>query len=219
MYLNTITIVLPNYNSQKYLEETLNSIITQNYKDWNLQIIDDNSNDETLKILRRFENNKNINITYLKKNMGAGYCRNLAIEKSNSKYIAFIDSDDIWEKDKLSSQIKFMEQNNIKFSYTSYCALNEKTGKKTLIVPPKKFNYRSFIKNTSIATSTMIIAREIVTNIKFSETEICEDYFFKCLLLKKVGFAFALNTVLTKYKSEKVLFKVISLKIYIGFGK
>ena len=67
MYLNTITIVLPNYNSQKYLEETLNSIITQNYKDWNLQIIDDNSNDETLKILRRFENNKNINITYLKK--------------------------------------------------------------------------------------------------------------------------------------------------------
>ena len=98
MSSNMITIVLPNFNSEKYLNETLESIISQSYQNWNLKIVDDNSNIETLKILEKYENIKNIEITYLKKNMGAGYCRNLAIKNTNSKYIAFIDSDDIWEK-------------------------------------------------------------------------------------------------------------------------
>ena len=124
MSFNTVSIILPNYNSHKYLTETLNSIISQDFKDWNLRIIDDNSNIETIQILKKFTNHKNINITYLKKNMGAGYCRNLAIKKTNSKYLAFIDSDDVWERNKLSSQINFMETINIKFSYTSYYAFS-----------------------------------------------------------------------------------------------
>ena len=78
---NTITIVLPNYNSDKYLEITLRSIFNQSFKDWNLQIIDDNSNEETLKILQKYEQKKNVKITYLKKNMGAGYCRNHSYRK------------------------------------------------------------------------------------------------------------------------------------------
>ena len=185
MSLNIITIILPNYNSEKYLDDTLKSIISQSYKDWNLKIVDDNSNIETLNILKKYENEKNFEITYLKNNMGAGYCRNLAIKNTNSKYIAFIDSDDIWEKNKLLNQLNFMEKNNFQFTYTSYRTFNGINGKENFINPPKLFNYKKFIKNTSIATSTMMILRESINDIRFSDTKICEDYFFKCALLKK----------------------------------
>ena len=203
MSLNIITIILPNYNSEKYLDDTLKSIISQSYKDWNLKIVDDNSNIKTLNILKRYENEKNFEITYLKNNMGAGYCRNLAIKNTNSKYIAFIDSDDIWEKNKLLNQLNFMEKNNFQFTYTSYRTFNEINGKENFINPPKLFNYKKFIKNTSIATSTMMILRESINDIRFSDTKICEDYFFKCALLKKIGSANLLDQILTRYRIRK----------------
>ena len=140
MSLNIITIILPNYNSEKYLDDTLKSIISQSYKDWNLKIVDDNSNIKTLNILKRYENEKNFEITYFKNNMGAGYCRNLAIKNTNSKYIAFIDSDDIWEKNKLLNQLNFMEKNNFMFTFTSYSPFKSINGKKIFkkkIIPNK----------------------------------------------------------------------------------
>ena len=115
-----VDIILPNYNSSSYLEETLNSVINQSFNNWNLKIIDDNSDKKTKDILRNYSNKKNIEIVWLKKNKGAGFCRNLALRKSKSKYIAFIDSDDIWDRDKLKKQISFMEKNNFNFTYTNY---------------------------------------------------------------------------------------------------
>ena len=200
MATSKVSIILPNYNSSEYLEETLKSIIGQSYEDWNLYIIDDNSNIETLKVLKKYENTKKIKIIYSKENKGAGYCRNLGIKYSYSQYLAFIDSDDLWMKDKLHEQINFMEKNNIKFSYTAYSAFNEKNERERSVYPPKQFNYQDFIKNTSIATSTMIIAREILDNIEFSDTKICEDYFFKCKILKKVKFAHCIRKYLTRYR-------------------
>ena len=119
MATDKVSIILPNYNSSEYLEETLKSIIGQTYEDWNLYIIDDNSNIETLKVLKKYENTKKIKIIYLKENKGAGHCRNLGIKQSHSQYLAFIDSDDLWMKDKLHEQISFMEKNDCKFSYWS----------------------------------------------------------------------------------------------------
>ena len=106
-----VDIILPNYNSAKYLSETIDSIINQTFKNWKLIIIDDNSNIETHKILENYTSYPNINIIRLKKNKKAGFCRNLAIRNSKSDYIAFIDSDDIWEKEKLSKQLNFMIKN------------------------------------------------------------------------------------------------------------
>ena len=106
-----VDIILPNFNSHEYLESTLKSIISQNYKYWRLFIIDDSSNHKTRKILKRYLKYKKIKIIFLKKNKGAGYCRNLALSLCKSKYIAFIDSDDLWSKNKLHQQIKFMSKN------------------------------------------------------------------------------------------------------------
>ena len=195
-----IDIILPNYNSHKFISETINSIINQSYFNWNLTIVDDHSNKKTKDILKKFSKNKKIKIYWLKKNQGAGFCRNYALKKTKSPYIAFIDSDDIWKRDKLKSQINFMLKKKYLFSYTYYETFGEK---KRSIKTPLSFDYPHFVHNTSIATSTMMVKRSKIQNIKFSKTKICEDYYFKCKLLKKVKYAFCLNKFLTKYRVRK----------------
>ena len=93
-----VSIILPNYNSSKTIVDTINSILLQTYKNWELIIVDDCSDKKTKNILSKYKNIKKIKIFYLKKNKGTAYCRNLAIKKSKSYYLAFIDSDDTWEK-------------------------------------------------------------------------------------------------------------------------
>ena len=215
-----VDIILPNYNSFPYIEETINSIINQSFKNWNLFIIDDNSNIQTQKILDKYGENPKINIIRLKKNMRAGFCRNLAMRNSKAEYIAFIDSDDIWDNEKLSKQLIFMIKNKYDFTYTNYMAFKPGTHTKDVkkISPPKSFSFNSFIKNTSIATSSMIVKKSAIGNIKFSNTKICEDYFFKCQILKKIGYAYCLSENLMKYRVRKDHYKVIKLEIFTGFG-
>ena len=200
-----VEIVLPNYNSAPYLEETISSIINQTFENWKLTIIDGNSNNQTKQILTKYINHKKINILFLKKNKKAGFCRNLAIRKSESEYIAFIDSDDLWEKDKLFKQLDFMIKNKYSFTYTNYQPFIDGKKEKKLkeIIPESFFSFEKFIRNTSIATSTMIVKRSIIENIKFSNTKICEDYFFKCQILKKVHYAYCLSENLMKYRIRK----------------
>ena len=118
--------------------------------------------------------------------------------------MAFIDSDDIWDKEKLSKQLSFMIKNKHSFTYTNYSTFkstNENASK--IINPPFQFSFDDFIKNTSIATSTMMIKKNSIGNTKFSNTKICEDYFFKCQILKKVRYAYCLTENLTKYRIRK----------------
>jgi len=200
----TVEIILPNYNSEKYVSKTIDSIINQTFSNWKLTIIDDNSNIETKKILKNYIDHPNIDIMWLKKNKKAGFCRNLALRNSKSDYIAFIDSDDIWEKEKLSKQLDFMIRNKYHFTYTNY--LPFKSGKQNNlkeVKPAKYFNFRRFTRDTSIATSTMIIKKSLIGNIKFINTKICEDYFFKCQILKKVNYAYCLSENLMQYRIRK----------------
>ena len=198
----SVDIILPNYNSELYISETINSVLDQNFKNWNLIIVDDNSNNKNKEILKKYDHHKNIKIIWLKKNKKAGFCRNIALRNSRSDYVAFIDSDDIWEKDKLSKQLEFMEENNYNFTYTNYKTFkssNKKNYSKE-IKPAKYFTFKKFIRDTSIATSTMVIKRSFIGNIKFTKTKICEDYFFKCQILKKVNYAYCFSKNLTRYR-------------------
>ena len=201
----SVDIILPNYNSAPYLPETIDSIINQTFKNWKLIIIDANSNIETKKILKKYNSNSNINIIWLKKNKRAGFCRNLAIRNSKSEYVAFIDSDDIWEREKLSKQLDFMIKNKYYFTYTNYLTFifNDKHSNSKRVIPEKYFTFKKFIRSTSIGTSTMIIERSLIGNIKFSNTKICEDYFFKCQILKKVHYAYCFPENLTRYRIRK----------------
>ena len=199
----SVDIILPNYNSSPHIKETLTSINNQSFKNWRLILVDDNSDNKTQEVLKKYNLNSKIKIIWLKKNKGTAFCRNLALRYSFSDYLAFIDSDDIWYQEKLSDQLKFMIQNNYKFSYTYYETFKNISKSIKIIRLPEKFNFDSFIKNTSIATSTMIIKKDIIGNVKFTKTKICEDYFFKCQILKKVNYAYCLQESLTKYRIRK----------------
>ena len=201
-----IDIVLPNYNKKLYLEETIQSVINQSYEKWNVIIIDNNSTDGSSIILKKYDNFKKINIIKLKKNMGLSFSRNLGLRLSKNEYVAFLDSDDLWDKEKLNSQIKFMEKNNYLFTYSDYTPFyihkNHKIYTKT-IKPKKYFNLNLFIRDTSIATSSMIIKKELIQQSKFKKNSYNEDYDFKCKILQKGVTAYKLSENLTFYRITK----------------
>ena len=116
----TIDIIMPNYNKGQFIVEAINSVIKQTYKNWRLFIIDDNSTDESKKKLRKYEKKKKIKIFYLRKNKGPAYCRNFGLKKSKSNFVAFLDSDDYWYKNKLKLQLRFMLDKNYAFTFSDY---------------------------------------------------------------------------------------------------
>ena len=133
-----VSIIMPSYNTGKFIQETIDSVINQTYDNWELIIVDDCSSDNTDEIVKSIKDDR---IFYLKnkKNSGAAVSRNKALKMAKGKWIAFLDSDDLWKKDKLEKQIKFMKNNNYHFSYTNYVEIDEndaKTG--TKVTGPKK---------------------------------------------------------------------------------
>ncbi len=199
---STVSIILPNYNSSEYITETIDSIINQTFKNWQLIIVDDHSDAKTKSILKNYNKNKKIKIYFLNKNKGAAYCRNFALKKTKSSYVAFIDSDDIWEKNKLDMQIKTMKKRKYGFTYTNYKTFKDGETDFKYVSVPSSFDYKKFIKNTSIATSSMVVKKELLKNIEFTNTKICEDYFFKCQILKKTK-AYLINDFLIYYRIRK----------------
>lgn len=199
----SIDVIIPNFNKKEYLEDAIDSVVNQSYKNWKLFVIDDNSTDGSKDLLKKYLSEKNINIILLKKNKGPSFCRNLGIRFSSSKYISFLDSDDFWTKDKLKKQIEFMKKNNFVFTYTDYTSFRENKKMKDLIGKTNlkdNFNFEDFTKNSSINTSTMMIERFLIKNIRFKKIYRLEDYLFKCQILKKNVKAFKLNESLAFYR-------------------
>ena len=197
-----IDIILPNYNKSNYLEEAINSVLNQTFKNWHMYIIDDNSKDDSWKIINKFSSLNNVKSIKLNKNMGPSFCRNFGMRISQSKYISFIDSDDIWKNSKLEEQISFMEKYNLSFTYTDYTPFfqnNEKKYYKKRTLLKDKFDFDGFVKNSSINTTTMIIKRSILSTHRFKEIRL-EDYLFKCQLLKNNNIAKKLNRDLAYYR-------------------
>jgi len=181
-----IDIIMPNFNNANFLDQSIQSVINQSFKNWKIYIVDDSSTDNSKNIILKYKNNKKIKSFFLKKNRGPSYCRNYAISKSKSHLIAFLDSDDFWSKEKLSKQINFMKKKKLLFTFTDYVPFinrSEKYLKATNI--KKMLNYKDFIHDSSIGTSTMIVKRSLIQGIKFKNTNIMEDYIFKCDILRK----------------------------------
>ena len=114
-----VSIIMPSYNTELYIKKAILSVINQTYKNWELIIVDDCSSDNTDLIVKEIKDNR---IKYFKncKNSGAAISRNKALKQANGKWIAFLDSDDLWKPQKLEKQLEFMIKNNYHFSYTNY---------------------------------------------------------------------------------------------------
>ena len=200
-----ISIVLPTYNSEKYISNTIKSIINQDYRNWELIITDDCSTDNTYDIINEYsKRDLRIKLFKLKKNSGAAIARNNSLRNCLSKYIAFIDSDDTWIKEKLRLQINFMQKNNIPISFTSYKLIDEygKYLNKT-INAIKKINYDGYLKNTIIGMSTSMINTSITGPIEFKDIRTRQDTYLWITLLKKGFIAYGIESDLANYRVRK----------------
>ena len=198
-----IDIIIPNYNKAKYLNQCLDSILSQTYKNWKIYLVDDNSHDDSAKIFKKYENIDNINFFLLKENKGPAFCRNYAIDKSSSEFVAFMDSDDFWPKDKLKKQINEMLKNDYNFTYTDYnFFFNDNEEKIKTVKMPLFLDYKNFILKSSMSTSSIIISRNSLGNVKFKNVD-QEDYLFKCDLLKKGETAFNSKDTFVYYRINK----------------
>jgi teichuronic acid biosynthesis glycosyltransferase TuaG len=160
---NLVSIITPSYNSEKFISKTINSILNQTYNNWELLITDDCSTDETLNIIRSFQENDNrIKLFKLAANKGAGVARNNSIEKAKGRFIAFLDSDDQWKPNKLEIQIDFMLSNSLALTYSGYDVINENGIYLKNIRPPKVVNFQKIISNNYIGCLTAVYDTKII---------------------------------------------------------
>jgi glycosyltransferase involved in cell wall biosynthesis len=121
-----VSIITPSYNSEKFIKDTIGSVLSQTYKNWEMIIVDDVSPDNSNEIIEEYcKKDSRIKLIKLAKNSGPAVARNRAIQEAKGRYIAFLDADDLWKSEKLEKQIKFMTDNDLAFTYSSYDLLDE----------------------------------------------------------------------------------------------
>jgi teichuronic acid biosynthesis glycosyltransferase TuaG len=200
--MNTlISIIIPYYKKKKFFQKTIKSVLKQTYKNFEIILIYDDVDKTELPfvkfILRKV---KNVKIIINKKNLGAGYSRNIGIKKSNSRLIAFLDSDDTWYKDKLKKQIKFMKMKKVDFSFTDYSIIDKKEKKVKIIKAPKIITYRNLLFSCDIGLSTVVINSRLLKKEKFPNLKTKEDYLLWIKLSKKKIKMLGINETLASWR-------------------
>lgn len=202
--MDLVSIITPTYNSEKYIKETINSVLSQTYQNWEMIIVDDCSTDNTVRIIEEeMEKNSRIRFIQLQENQGAAVARNTAINYANGRYIAFLDSDNLWEMNKLEVQVSFMNMNNIPFSYTSYKIINEngeETGK--VVNVPEKIDYNQLLKNTIIGCLTVMLDINKFGRVQMPNMRTRQDTALWLLILKQGYIAYGIQQPLAKYRKK-----------------
>tara|TARA_B100000073_G_C23658555_1_gene543548 strand:+ start:252 stop:1004 length:753 start_codon:yes stop_codon:yes gene_type:complete len=202
MNQNLVSIITPSYNSERFISDTINSVIEQTYDNWELIIVDDASYDQTPKIIKRFLSKESrIKAIFLKENIGPSEARNQAIRIAKGRFIAFLDSDDLWLPNKLDAQINYMITNSVGFSFTSYIQISE-DGLNHLkeIHAPARINYNSYLKNTIIGCLTVVLDKRIVGDFEMPKIRSSHDMALWLMILKQGFVAHGIDITLAKYR-------------------
>ena len=202
MNQNLVSIITPSYNSERFISDTINSVIGQTYDNWELIIVDDASYDQTPKIIKRFLSKESrIKAIFLKENIGPSEARNQAIRIAKGRFIAFLDSDDLWLPNKLDAQINYMITNSVGFSFTSYIQISE-DGLNHLkeIHAPARINYNSYLKNTIIGCLTVVLDKRIVGDFEMPKIRSSHDMALWLMILKQGFVAHGIDITLAKYR-------------------
>jgi len=202
MVNHLVTIITPSYNSENFIKDTIDSVITQTYENWEMIIVDDRSNDHSAKYIKNLiKNDTRIKLIALDKNVGAAEARNKALEVANGRYIAFLDSDDIWLPEKLEKQLDFMQRNDYAFTFTSYVPVSENgTEEYSVVSVPLEIDYSGYCKNTIIGCLTVMVDREKTGGFKMPNIKSSHDMALWLLIMKRGFKAYGLNEVLAKYR-------------------
>lgn len=198
-----VSIVTPMYNAEKYVRQTLDSVIKQTYPNWEMLIVDDGSKDNSFAIVSEYcKQDKRIKLIR-QKNAGSAAARNNALRHVQGQYVSFLDSDDVWDECFLEKQLEFMQGHGAALVYASYRRINE-NGSEILkpFIVPTKVDYTGLLKTCSISCLTALYDRDIVGDVFFNEAlkSLRDDFVFWLTILKKIDYAYGNPEVLAAYR-------------------
>lgn len=200
-----VSIITPSYNSEKFIAETIRSVQNQSYTNWEMIIVDDCSSDRTESIISDFINDDpRISFYQLQKNSGAGVARNQAVDLAKGRYIAFLDSDDLWKPEKLQKQIDFLSLNNAPFSFSFYECIDESGAPLNLRVEaPKKLHYWQLYFCNFVGNLTGVYDTHFFGKIPISNIRKRQDWMVWLTVLKKIKIAEPIPDSLAFYRVRK----------------
>lgn len=197
-----VSIIMPSYNTGRFIKETIESVLAQSYQNWELLIVDDCSSDNTDEVIKPFL--ADLRITYIKneKNSGAAVSRNRALREAKGKWIAFLDSDDLWEPEKLEKQIAFMKDNGYHFSYTNYLEIYEDSSPNgKWVTGPKRITKHGMYNYCWMGCLTVMYDAEKVGLVQIADIKKNNDYAMWLKVCRKTD-CYLLNENLARYRKR-----------------
>ena len=181
-----VSVVIPMYNAEKYIKETLDSVFTQTYKNYEVIVVNDCSKDNSLKIVEEYQKqHKNLKILNNEKNLNVAESRNKGVREAKGEWIAFLDADDKWTENKLETQLKLVKENNSSLSYASYYFIDDDGNDLNKIFKVKPtVSYKKLLKQNIINMSTALVKKELCLKYPFKNPEVHEDFIFWLSILK-----------------------------------
>ncbi len=197
-----VSVITPAYNAERFIGETIESVLAQTYTNWEMIIVDDCSTDRTVEIVQAYmEKDDRIKLFQLEKNSGAGVARNRAMDEAKGRFIAFLDSDDLWLPEKLSRQIPFMLDNGLAFTFTKYERISEDGQEsKGVTEAPATVHYEDLMKHCVIGCLTVVLDRSKIGEQRMLEIRTRQDYAFWLSLTRQGFIAYGLPEVLARYR-------------------
>ena len=218
--MRLVSVIIPYFNKREYIEETIQSVLSQSYENLEIILIYDDENQRDLSFIKKIQQfDKRINLFINQKSLGAGESRNFGIEKAKGEYVAFLDADDIWKKSKLKKQIDFMISQRALISHTSYEVINE-SGKVLNVRKAKDYdNYNSLLYSCDIGLSTVIVKKELLKDdIVFPNLRTKEDFVLWLKILKNNVKIYSLDENLSIWrKLDNSLSSSIIQKVKDGY--
>ena len=206
--MDIVSIIVPVYNAQPYIEQTIEMVRKQTFQDWELILVEDCSKDDTRKVIRQTLaklQDERISVIYKEQNEGAAKARNTGLYQAKGRYIAFLDADDIWLEQKLQKEITFMQEKEAGFVFTSY-EYGDEMGKPTgkIVKVPDIITYRQALQRTIIFTTTVLLDTEkIPKNLMEMPDVPSEDSATWWKIMRNDNLAYGLNEVLAIYRRPR----------------
>ncbi|EHA1076452.1 glycosyltransferase family 2 protein [Vibrio alginolyticus] len=197
-----VSIIMPTYNSTDTVVESIQSVLSQTYKNWELIIVDDRSTDNTWQVIQTYADKyDNIRVYQNKENLGAGASRNFAIKKAKGRFIAFLDSDDLWTEDKLAEQIPFMLENNYPLTYTHYSRFTSEE-ELSVVTAPEYTTYKKLMYSNVIGCLTAVYDTQALGKRYMPLIRKRQDMGLWLDILKDTPKAYCLPKPLAKYRMD-----------------
>jgi teichuronic acid biosynthesis glycosyltransferase TuaG len=218
--MDLISIIIPYYKKKKFIKGAIKSVLNQTYKNIEIILIYDDPEREDLDYIKSIKNlDKRIKLIINNKNYGAGFSRNIGIKSSKANYIAFLDSDDRWLKNKLEKQINFLKKNNAYICHTSYKIVDHDNKLVAYRKAKNYSNYKDLIKSCDIGLSTVMLKKKIINSkCQFPNLKTKEDFVLWLKILKKNFNIIALNEYLTIWRRlDNSLSSSVIQKLLDGF--